>query len=147
MQVDDNVRVLKFFLHITPDEQKKRLIERATIPHKRWKTGTDDYRNRARWDDYTQALHDMFDRTSPGQAPWEIIAANDKKSARIAVLASVVKKLSKGMTLSDPPLDAKLRTTAEAALKIKFTTDGTGLVEKKPVHGTRTLKQPKKAVS
>jgi AMP-polyphosphate phosphotransferase len=129
MQVDDGVRVLKYFLHITPDEQKKRLIERATVPHKRWKTGLDDYRNRAKTDLYTQALHDMFDKTSPKQAPWEIIAANDKNAARLSVLESVVKKLAKGIDLSDPPLDDKLRATAEAALNIRFNKDGSGVID------------------
>jgi AMP-polyphosphate phosphotransferase len=143
MQIDDGVRIIKFFLHITPAEQKKRLIERATIPYKRWKTGLDDYRNRAKSDEYRQAIQDMFDQTSPKQAPWHVIAANDKKHARLKVLETVVKKLSKGLELSDPPLDEKLRATAEKALQIKFTRDGTGVVTTAP----RVTKLPKKTVS
>lgn len=128
MMIDDGIRVIKFFLHITPEEQKKRLIERATTPFKRWKTGLEDYRNRAKHDAYIGALHDMFDNCAPKQAPWHVIPANDKKHARLAVLHLAVEKLGKGVDLSDPPLDATLRRTAESALGIKFNADGTALV-------------------
>ncbi len=151
MLIDDGIRVIKFFLHITPEEQKKRLIERATLPWKRWKTGLEDYRNRSKHDPYVAALHDMFDRCSPKQAPWHIIAANDKKHARLAVLDIIVRKLSKGIDLAEPPLAAELRQTAEAALGIKFSPDGTSLVHvparKKTPPGKRAAKAAKKSRS
>jgi AMP-polyphosphate phosphotransferase len=126
---DDGMQVVKLFLHVTQAEQDKRLIDRATTPEKRWKTGSDDYRNRARRADYTDALHDMFDKTSTAQTPWHIIAADDKKTARIAALKQILKSLSKGMDFSPPPLDAELRATAEKSLGIIFNKDGTALVE------------------
>ncbi len=127
---DDGMQIVKLFLHVTQPEQDKRLIERAITPEKRWKTGSDDYRNRARRPEYTDALHEMFDKTSTAQTPWHIIAADDKKTARIAVLKQILKSLSKGMDFAPPPLDAELRSTAEKALGITFTRDGTALVNK-----------------
>ncbi len=132
MLIDDGIKVIKVFLHITPDEQKKRLIERALIPWKRWKTGLDDYRNRAKYADYVAAIHEMFDQCGPRQAPWHVIAANSKKAARLAVLEIAVQKLRAGVDMSDPPLDPALRRTAEAALGVRFTADGTALVAARP---------------
>jgi AMP-polyphosphate phosphotransferase len=132
MLIDDGIPVIKIFLHITQDEQKKRLIERATIPYKRWKTGLDDYRNRAKHPAYLEAAQEMFDACSPKQAPWHVISGNDKKHARLAVLKIVVDRLSKGTDLSDPPLDATLRATAEKALGVRFSPDGTKTVGEKP---------------
>ncbi len=125
---DDGMPVIKLFLHITQDEQDKRLIDRATTPEKRWKTGTDDYRNRAKRAAYMEALHDMFDRTSTRQSPWHVIDANDKKAARIACLRVIIKRLSKGVDFADPPMAPELRQVAEQQLGIRFNADGSALV-------------------
>ncbi len=114
--VDNGTRVLKFFLHITQAEQDRRLLERLAHPWKRWKTGLDDYRNRARRADYLDAMHDMFERTSTKTAPWHVIAANDKNRARVRVLELAVKALAKGVPLEAAPLDPALLEAARAAL-------------------------------
>jgi polyphosphate:AMP phosphotransferase len=85
--------VTKFFLHIGKDEQLRRFRERETIPHKQHKITPDDWRNRERWDSYEAAVNEMVSRTSTEYAPWHIIAANDKKNARIEVLKTCCKRL------------------------------------------------------
>jgi AMP-polyphosphate phosphotransferase len=113
---DNDIRCIKIFMHITQAEQDRRLLDRLANPWKRWKTGMDDYRNRARRTDYMDAMHDMFDKTSTKVAPWHIIAADDKYAARIAVLETVIKALAKNLPLDEPPLDPALVETAKQAL-------------------------------
>lgn len=116
LQIADGARICKLFLHITPAEQDRRLRERLVTPYKRWKTGLDDYHNRSQRDAYTAAYEDMFDRTSTDIAPWHIIAADDKKAARIAGLEAVADALGEDVVLEFPDVDPELRATAEAAL-------------------------------
>ncbi len=85
--------VLKFWLHIDPDEQLRRFQDREQTPYKQYKITAEDYRNRERWDDYVQAVDDMVARTSTVDAPWHIIPANDKRHARLEVLSQVAKAL------------------------------------------------------
>src|SRR3546814_15595814 len=70
-------------------EQDESLAARLSTPWKRWKTGTEDYRNRARREDYLAAMDDMFRLTSTRWAPWQVVDGNDKKAARIAPLTYV----------------------------------------------------------
>ena len=85
--------VLKFWLHIDPDEQQRRFEARARTPYKKYKLTDEDERNRARWPDYADAVNDMVARTSTPGAPWHIVAANDKKHARLTVLETVNRAL------------------------------------------------------
>ena len=78
--------LLKFWLHISPDEQLRRFQEREQVPWKQHKITEEDWRNREKWSDYLIAADEMFLRTSTDYAPWHIIAANDKKYARLEVL-------------------------------------------------------------
>jgi AMP-polyphosphate phosphotransferase len=118
MLCDDHTRIVKLFLNIDKATQAKRLIERAEVPYKRWKTGLDDYRNRAQWAAYEKAIEDMFARTSSSHAPWTVIDFTDKNRGRIDALKAILAVLEKGIDLSDPPLDPALRQTAEAALGV-----------------------------
>jgi AMP-polyphosphate phosphotransferase len=83
---DFGIILVKYWLHITKEEQEKRFRERAQSPHKRWKLTEEDWRNRAKWDDYELAVNDMVARTSTRRAPWHLIPANDKNYARVEVL-------------------------------------------------------------
>jgi len=83
--IADGTLVLKFFLHISKHEQKRRFEARAANPLKSWKLNDEDYRNRARWDDYVAAIDDMFEKTHTAAAPWYVIPANDKRYARMLV--------------------------------------------------------------
>lgn len=78
--------VLKFWLHIDPDEQLRRFEERQNTPGKQWKITDEDWRNRKKWPAYEAAVNDMFRYTSTDFAPWHIIEGNDKKYARVKVL-------------------------------------------------------------
>lgn len=81
--------VLKFWLAITKEEQLKRFRERERVPFKNFKITEDDWRNRRKWNDYNDAVCDMFERTTTPDAPWHVIAANDKRHARVAVLRTI----------------------------------------------------------
>ncbi len=122
LQTVAGARICKIFLHVTPAEQDRRLRERLETPHKRWKTGLDDYHNRGLRDAYTEAYEDMFDETSTDEAPWHVIAADDKKAARLAAMQAVVDALGEDVDLTSPPLDPELREVAEAALGVTLNT-------------------------
>lgn len=112
MHIAHGTCIIKLFLHVDQDEQDRRLIDRLQQPWKRWKVSEEDFRNRARRDDYLQAMEDMFQRTDSKDAPWHIIAANHKKFARIAGLTIVADRLANGMDMSDPPLAPEIRRLA-----------------------------------
>ncbi|MDR7016715.1 polyphosphate:AMP phosphotransferase [Acinetobacter sp. 3657] len=92
--IDSQTVIVKIWLAISKDEQALRFKEREQTPHKRFKITEEDWRNREKWDDYLNAAADMFERTSSKDAPWHIIATNDKYSARIEVLKAILKQLS-----------------------------------------------------
>ncbi|MCI1019158.1 polyphosphate kinase 2 family protein [Microbacterium sp. C5A9] len=78
-------RIVKVMLHISPDEQKSRLMERLDRPDKHWKYNPGDVDERLLWDEYMAAYQTVFDRTSTAAAPWHVIPANHKWYARLAV--------------------------------------------------------------
>jgi polyphosphate kinase 2 (PPK2 family) len=92
--VEHGVVVDKFWLHITPQEQLRRFKERQTVDYKRYKITDEDWRNRKQWDDYKRAVDEMVARCSTEYAPWTLVAANDKRSARVQILKTVVERLS-----------------------------------------------------
>lgn len=85
--------IIKFWLAISQEEQAARFKAREDTPHKRFKITDEDWRNRERWDDYLKAAADMFERTSTEQAPWHIIATDDKNTARVEILKTILKQL------------------------------------------------------
>jgi polyphosphate:AMP phosphotransferase len=91
------VVLLKFWMHLSRDEQLRRFKAREKVPFKKYKITADDYRNRDRWNDYELAADEMIQRTSTDRARWHVVAANDKRSARIDVLKLVCRALSKAV--------------------------------------------------
>ena len=89
----NGVTVLKFFLHISKDEQKSRLEARLKDPQKLWKFNVGDLKERARWDDYQLAYEAVINRTSTDYAPWQIVPANHKWARNIVLMRSVVSAL------------------------------------------------------
>jgi polyphosphate:AMP phosphotransferase len=87
--VESGIIVVKFWLHITPEEQLRRFERRQEIPFKRWKLTDEDWRNREKWSDYERAAHQMIGQTSTSLAPWRLVPANSKRFARLAVLDTV----------------------------------------------------------
>ena len=115
-------RIVKIFLHVTQDEQDKRLMERLATPWKRWKTGLDDYHNRSQRAAYLKAYHDMFDHCSTSVAPWTVIEGNDKKYSRIKGLESIVEALSKDVDLNYPDISPEVLKAADAAFGSRLNT-------------------------
>lgn len=111
---------MKLFLHVSQDEQDKRLVDRLEQPWKRWKVGPDDFRNRAKRTQYLDAYEDMFEHCDTSAAPWHIIGANHKKQARIEGLKIIAAALAEGVDLADPPLDPALKTLAEKELGVRL---------------------------
>lgn len=115
MLVEDGVRLVKLYLHVSPDEQARRLLKRIGDPWKRWKLSPEDFRNRARTEDYMRAADEMFARTSTRRAPWTLIAANDKDHARVVGLRAIADALSRGLDLSPPALPGDIEAAARAS--------------------------------
>ena len=116
--IDSGIRLVKLFLHITPEEQERRFRDRLLDPVKRWKLSYEDFRNRARWSDYETAIEDMMEETSTGHAPWHLIPANNKPYSRIAALRILADRLGDGVALEPPAMDANLLREAKAALRL-----------------------------
>lgn len=89
--------LIKFWLHISSEEQLKRFEARAEDPLKSWKLSTEDWRNRGQRELYEQALEDMFERTDAKHARWQIVAAESKHYARVKVLETVNGKIEKAL--------------------------------------------------
>ncbi|WP_455274812.1 polyphosphate kinase 2 family protein [Rhizobium herbae] len=98
--------ILKFFLNISKNEQKKRFLSRIDEPDKNWKFSTADYEERKYWDDYQNAFEDMLENTSTEWAPWFVIPADNKWFARLAVSVVVSSALER-LELSMPVVDDK----------------------------------------
>jgi polyphosphate kinase 2 (PPK2 family) len=95
--VDRGVVLVKYWLHVTKDEQLRRFKERGATPHKQWKLTPEDWRNRDRWQAYEDAVNDMIERTSTRDAPWTLVEANDKSYARLKVLETMCDRLERGL--------------------------------------------------
>jgi PPK2 family polyphosphate:nucleotide phosphotransferase len=89
----NGVTLLKFFLHISKEEQKSRLEARLKDPEKLWKFNLGDLKERARWEDYQRAYEEVINKTSMDVAPWHIVPANHKWSRNIVLMRSVVAAL------------------------------------------------------
>jgi polyphosphate kinase 2 (PPK2 family) len=92
---DFGTLVLKFWIHISREEQLRRFEEREAIGYKAWKLTEEDWRNREKWPQYEHAVEEMLRRTSTSTASWALVEGNDKYSARVRVLSTIVEALSK----------------------------------------------------
>ncbi|MEO1045477.1 MAG: polyphosphate kinase [Pseudomonadota bacterium] len=118
-QIDSDTHLTKIFLHVTQGTQDKRLKARLDTPHKRWKVTAEDFRNRARREDYLAAMADMFARTDTRWAPWAVFDANNKKAARIAVMTHIAEQLETAVPDGFDALDPELVAMAELAFGYK----------------------------
>ncbi len=87
--VEFGVPLFKFWLDISPDEQLRRFRAREEAPYKKYKITDADYRNRDKWESYRLAVNEMVQRTSTDFAPWTLVAAEDKRHARLVVLETI----------------------------------------------------------
>ena len=115
----NRTNLLKIFVHLTQDEQDKRFADRLDDPWKRWKTGVEDYRNRAKRKDYLAAMDEMFAQTNTRWAPWKVIDGNNKKAARIAALTHIAEALEAIVPMTPPDLDPAMVKLAGKAFGYK----------------------------
>ncbi|WP_367874752.1 polyphosphate kinase 2 family protein [Luteolibacter sp. Populi] len=101
MLAEEGTTVIKMFLHISKDEQKRRLESRLANPAKHWKFNPDDMADRARWSDFQKAYEDLFEKTSTEQAPWYIIPA-DRKWYRNLVVARIMVDTLRSLRMDFP---------------------------------------------
>jgi len=90
---DHGILLLKYWVHITKEEQLDRFKAREQIPHKRWKLTEEDWRNREKWDDYEWAVNDVVEHTSTHSAPWVLVEGNNKLFSRIKVISTFCDRL------------------------------------------------------
>jgi PPK2 family polyphosphate:nucleotide phosphotransferase len=112
--VRNGIQILKFFLNVSKDEQKKRFLARIDQPEKNWKFSVADAKERQHWDDYMNAYEDVFSNTSTEWAPWYIIPADHKWFTRLVVADIIVNKL-KSLNLVYPTVsEGRMQELLEA---------------------------------
>ncbi len=109
-------RVLKFFLNVSREEQRKRFLDRIEEPAKNWKFSMSDVRERERWDDYMAAYEDMIRNTSIAEAPWYVVPADNKWFTRLVVAAAAVEALD-SLDLQFPKVGSEMRKELQQAKK------------------------------
>jgi len=106
--------LVKFWLHVSDEEQLDRFQKREKNPLKSWKMTDEDWRNREKRPQYLEAVEDMFERTDHAHAPWQLVEANDKRYARVKVIETVIAEVERGMAargLEPPAWPAPPRST------------------------------------
>lgn len=105
--------IFKFFLHISKEEQRNRLLRRLNKPNKNWKFSPGDLEERKLWEEYQACYEDAINRTSRDHAPWYIIPADNKPAARYLVAKTLYEELTKYEAVQEPELDPKIRENLE----------------------------------
>lgn len=113
----NGIRIVKFFLNVSKEEQKKRFLARIDTPSKNWKFDEGDVRERGFWDDYMHAYEDAINETSTEQCPWYVVPADDKKNMRLIVSAAILDEMQK-MDLAWPKLSTEQKDGLARARKL-----------------------------
>ncbi len=111
---ENGIHVIKFFLNVSRDEQKKRFLDRIAEPEKNWKFSAGDVKERAFWDDYMTAYEDAIGATSTEKSPWFVVPADNKWFTRLAISEVIVKKLE-SLKLKYPELSAEAMAELQEA--------------------------------
>ena len=114
---ENGIHILKFFLNVSKEEQKKRFLKRINTPEKNWKFSATDAKERAFWDDYMQAYTDAIEATSTRNAPWHIVPADNKWFTRVAVSEIIAQKLE-SLDMKYPVLNEEHKKQLFEAKKI-----------------------------
>jgi PPK2 family polyphosphate:nucleotide phosphotransferase len=104
----NGTRIIKFFLHLSKEEQRKRFLDRIDTPNKNWKFSQDDIEERKFWPQYRRAYEDCLSATSTDTAPWYVIPADDKENARL-IISRIILDSFKSLDLHYPQASAKRR--------------------------------------
>ncbi len=105
--------IFKFFLHLSKEEQRLRLLRRLRLSQKNWKFSPGDLKERKLWDQYQQCYEEVINRTSKSHAPWYIIPADNKKAARVLVASTLLQELKKYKDIKEPELEPKIKDNIE----------------------------------
>jgi PPK2 family polyphosphate:nucleotide phosphotransferase len=134
---ENGMIIMKFFLHVSKKEQKKRFLERIDDPSKNWKFSLSDLKERGYWNDYQKAYEEAISETSTKHAPWFIIPADDKWFTRLAIAAIIYRQFEK-LKFSYPKVtDAQRAELEKAKIKLNDEDDGD--------KGSKKSKGPKKS--
>ncbi len=110
---ENGTLIYKFFLHLSKEEQKNRLLRRLNKKEKNWKFSAGDLKERKLWDEYQKYYEDAINRTSKPHAPWYVIPADNKPAARLAVATILLETLQEYDDIQEPALDAKTQENLE----------------------------------
>jgi len=105
--------ILKFFLHLSKDEQKDRLLRRIELKQKNWKFSAGDLKERKLWHKYQECYEDLLNRTSKSNAPWFIVPADDKSTVRLLVAKTILETLQQYKDIQEPELDDETKARLE----------------------------------
>ena len=106
--------VFKFFLHLSKEEQRQRLLRRLRLKRKNWKFSPDDLKERKLWDKYQKCYEEAINKTSKPHAPWYVVPADDKKAARFIVASILLQSLKKYKDVKEPELDDEIKANLES---------------------------------
>jgi len=112
----NGTRIVKFFLHLSREEQRKRFLERIDQPEKNWKFSQADVSERSFWDQYMSAYEDCLDATSTTDAPWYVVPADDKQNSRL-IVSQIVLDTLRGLKLAYPKTSASRRRDLQSIRK------------------------------
>ena len=112
----NGTRIIKFFLHQSKDEQRKRFLKRIDNPKKNWKLSASDVEERKLWKEYQQAYEACLSATSTADAPWHVVPADDKKNARL-IISEIILNLFNGLKMAYPKPSAKRRSELQLIRK------------------------------
>ncbi len=106
--------IFKFFLHLSKEEQRQRLLRRLRLKHKHWKFSPGDLKERKLWDKYQQYYEDAIKNTTKAHAPWYVVPADNKNAARVIVAQILLEELNKYKDIAEPELDDKIKANLES---------------------------------
>ena len=112
----NGTRIIKFFLHLSKEEQRKRFLERIDEPEKNWKFSLADIEERKFWKQYMKAYEECLSATSTEHAPWYVVPADDKENARL-IVSQIILDTLKELKMAYPKTTAKRRRELESIRK------------------------------
>ena len=112
----NGTRIIKFFLHLSKEEQRKRFLQRIDVPEKNWKFGLADIEERKFWKQYMQAYEECLSATSTRDAPWYVVPADDKENARL-IVSQIVLDTLEGLKMTYPKTSAERRRELQSIRK------------------------------
>ena len=116
--VENGTIIFKFFLNLSKEEQRRRLLRRLDLEEKNWKFSSGDLKERKLWDKYMFCYEDLLNRTSKEEAPWYVIPADDKPTARYLVAKIILDRLKAFTDIKEPELDDKTKANLSAYRRI-----------------------------